>query len=102
MANTYERLVAAGAPAIVEPEFYRIKRDGYSDNALLVEVHKRRPYKGSDLLVRKTVYVETDVQVLHEVVEACKQAVGEIRLKEMVETIVGDHPAEPAEELQLT
>jgi hypothetical protein len=95
MANTYEALVAAGAPEIVEPQFYRIKRDGYSDNALLVEVRERRPYKGSDLLIRKTVYVETDDAVLAEVVEACKQAVGEIRLKAMVETIVGDHPAEP-------
>ncbi|MGO4251269.1 hypothetical protein AB4Y81_03290 [Paenarthrobacter sp. TAF1] len=93
MATTYEALVAAGAPAIVEPEFYRIKRDGYSDNALLVEVRKRRSYNGSDLLIRKTVYVETDEAVISEVVAACKQAVGEVRLKEMVETIVGDHPA---------
>jgi len=90
MANTYERLVAAGAPAIVEPEFYRIKPDFYNDGALVVEVRKRKPYNGSDLLISKTVYAVTDGELIHELVEVCKQAVGEIRLKDAVEDLTGD------------
>lgn len=91
MANTYERLVAAGAPAIVEPEFYRIKPDAYNDGALVVEVRKRKPYRGSELLIRKTAYGQTDEDLLFHVVEACKQAVGELRLKDAMSELSGDY-----------
>jgi len=46
--NTYDRLIALGAPRIAEPRFYRIK---LTDAGLIrVELRERRKRFGSDLL----------------------------------------------------
>lgn len=89
MANTYEKLVAAGAPAIVEPLFYRISENPI-DGDLTVEIRERKPYKGSTLKAKQTVsrYLLAQEGVA-AVVEAAEEAYSSLTVKELVSDLVG-------------
>lgn len=90
MANTYEKLIAAGAPAIVEPLFYRISESPIGDRDLTVEIRERKPYKGSTLKAKSTVsrYLLAREGVA-AVVEAAEEAYSAMTVSELVEEVVG-------------
>lgn len=89
MANSYELLVAAGAPAIVEPLFYRIYQE-YGTGTIVVEVRERRQYKGSDLKARRKVDLcGLPSQIPARVAEAATEAVMEIDTASVVASLVG-------------
>jgi hypothetical protein len=88
VANTYEKIVAAGAPAIVEPLFYRIFE--LHDQTLVVEIRERRPYKGSTLKAKATVSRYLLMQEgVEAVVEAAKEAYETMTANDLVESLVG-------------
>ncbi|UJQ86835.1 hypothetical protein PQE16_gp45 [Arthrobacter phage Reedo] len=89
MANPYEKLTAAGAPAIVEPLFYRIYENSINGD-LIVEIRERRPYKGSTLKSKATVsrYLLAQEGV-EAVVEAAEEAYSSLNVKDLVSEIVG-------------
>lgn len=89
MANTYEKLVAAGAPEIVEPRFYRIAED-YRNGELIVEVRERLPYKGSKLLASDRVNPLGASNVLEDVVETLGELVDLIDLNEAKAAVTGE------------
>lgn len=99
MANTYERLVEAGAPAIVEPLFYRIREiDGVPLGGLQVEVRLRRPRGGSDLVAARYVAPQRTAQAkLQAVVNMCQEAFEAYDADQILDRLVGDHsrPAVP-------
>lgn len=95
MANTYEKFVAAGAPAIVEPLFYRVHED-YGSKNIIVEVRERLPYKGSNLKAKRAVYTRRAAELLEEVVDAMKEAVEEVHFKAGVAGILGEHSSDPS------
>lgn len=89
MANTYEKLVAAGAPAIVEPLFYRLYEELVGGN-IVVEVRERRQYKGSDLKARLTVSTNgVPALVAERVAEAATEAVMELDYKSTLSGFLG-------------
>jgi hypothetical protein len=98
MSNSYEKFVAAGAPAITEPLFYRVHED-YTTKNIIVEVRERLPYKGSNLKAKRTVYTRRAAELLTEVIEAMTEAVEEVNFKAGLAGIVGEHsnnpPADP-------
>jgi hypothetical protein len=94
MANTYEKFVAAGAPAITEPLFYRVHED-YGTKNVIVEVRERLPYTGSNLKARRTVYTRRAAELLEEVVSAMTEAVEEVNFKAGLSGILGEHSADP-------
>lgn len=89
MANTYERLVAAGAPAIVEPRFYRI-HENYK-GGLRVEVRERNPRQGSVCLAHREIEKGRPSDVLADVVQAFQDLVEDLDLKDVVADLRGDH-----------
>lgn len=90
MANTYEKFIEAGAPAIVEPLFYRVHED-YTTKNIVVEVRERLPYRGSNLKAKRTVYTRRAAELLEEVVDAMKEAVEEVNFKAGLSGIIGEH-----------
>lgn len=91
MANIYERLVEAGAPAIVEPRFYRIYEA--LGEKLMIELRERRPRGGSNLLQSYAVQASDPEEVLQEVVEAAQLLVDRQKSEEIRAEIVGEHSA---------
>lgn len=95
--TTYDRLVAAGAPPLAEPLFYRVKFD--NDDDLVAEVRETRQRFGSDRLAARYIEVRAlqPDQVLPALVEALQAAVGDIRRRELVADFVGEFgPSEEA------
>lgn len=88
MANSYELLTAAGAPAIVEPLFYRINED-YATKNIIVEIRERRPYKGSNLKARVTVRPGLASVMAERVAEAAQEAYELMNYESTVEALVG-------------
>jgi hypothetical protein len=90
MANAYEKLVEAGAPAIVEPLFYRIYEDNFEKD-LVVEVRERRPYKGSNRLAyRRVDLYGLPSELPRRLAEAATEAVMEVDTKSVVAEFTGD------------
>ncbi|UJQ87183.1 hypothetical protein SEA_BAILEYBLU_45 [Arthrobacter phage BaileyBlu] len=89
MATTYEKLIAAGAPAIVEPRLYRIHED-YRNGELIVELRERLPYKGTRLLQTRRVDPRAATDVLSEVVSALAEAVEAQALSEAKTAVIGE------------
>ncbi|QNO12703.1 hypothetical protein SEA_SNEK_43 [Arthrobacter phage Snek] len=88
MANAYEKLVAAGAPAIVEPLFYRISENPLN-NYVILEIREREPYRGSKLKIRKQIRPGADLAV--RVAEAAQDAYDEIQYQDELAALVGEH-----------
>ncbi|WNN93695.1 hypothetical protein SEA_CALLINALLBARBZ_45 [Arthrobacter phage CallinAllBarbz] len=89
MANTYEKLIAAGAPAITEPRLYRIHED-YRNGELIVELRERLPYRGTKLLQTRRVDPREAADVLSKVVAALTEAVEAQALTEAKAALVGE------------
>ncbi|AYN57765.1 hypothetical protein PBI_DRMANHATTAN_45 [Arthrobacter phage DrManhattan] len=88
MANTYEKLVAAGAPAIVEPLFYRVAQA--HTGAIIVELRERLPYKGSNLKARRTVSLNgLPSEIPARVADAATECVMEHEAAVAVASLVG-------------
>lgn len=99
MANTYEKLIEAGAPAIVEPLFYRIYEE-YNSPTIVVEVRERRQYKGSDLKARRKVSLHgLPSEIPARVAEAATECVMEIDTKATVASLVGVASSEGREDV---
>lgn len=94
MANTYEKLVNAGAPAIVEPLFYRVHEHSINGN-IEVEVRERLPYRGSILKAKRVVSSRRAAELLENVVEAMKEAVEEVHFKSGLADLTGEHSSDP-------
>ncbi|QNJ56543.1 hypothetical protein SEA_NIOBE_43 [Arthrobacter phage Niobe] len=89
MANTYEKLIEAGAPAIVEPLFYRLYQE-YGTGTIVVEVRERRQYKGSDLKARRKVELYgLPSEIPARVADAATECVMEIDTASVVASLVG-------------
>ncbi|WVX87898.1 hypothetical protein SEA_BERRIE_47 [Arthrobacter phage Berrie] len=98
MVNTYEKLVAAGAPAIVEPLFYRLYQD--HTGAIVVEVRERRPYKGSNLKASRKVSTEgLPSELPQRVGDAATECVMELDTKAAVAALVGVASSEGREDV---
>lgn len=89
--NTLDRLVAAGAPAIAEPNFYRVAFTEAGD--LSVELRQRRKLFGSDRLARRTVTPNAAApgDTLGAVVEALRDMVGDAERARAIHSLLGDH-----------
>ncbi|UYL87649.1 hypothetical protein SEA_VRESIDENCE_45 [Arthrobacter phage VResidence] len=95
MSNTYEKLVNAGAPAIVEPLFYRVSENSVN-GSIIVEVRERLPYKGSNLKARRIVSSRRPAELLENVVEAMTEAVEEMEFKTGLASLTGEHSSADA------
>lgn len=93
MANSYEKFVAAGAPAIVEPRFYRVYEN--VGGSIVVEVRERLAYRGSTLKAKRTVSSRRAAELLENVVEAMREAVEEADFKAGLADLVGTHSSDP-------
>ena len=91
--NTLAPLVAAGAPEIAEPNFYRIAFTETGD--LNVELRERRKLFGSDLIARRTVTPNAarPDDTLTAVVVALSDMVGDAERARRVHELLGDHSA---------
>lgn len=88
MANSYELLTAAGAPAIVEPLFYRIHEDYVSKN-IVVEIRERRPYKGSNLKAKASVRPGLASVMASRVAEAALEAYERMNYEATLASLTG-------------
>jgi len=90
-SDTLDRLVAAGAPAIAEPYFYRIAFTEAGD--LSVQLRERRKLFGSDLISRRTVTPNADRpdDTLTAVVVALCDMVGAAERARRLHALLGDH-----------
>jgi len=93
MSNSYEKFVAAGAPAIVEPLFYRVWES--TNGSIVVEVRERLAYRGSTLRAKRTVGNRRASELLENVVEAMTEAVEEHHFKSGLADLVGVHSSDP-------
>lgn len=89
MASIYDRLVAAGAPEIIEPHFYRISET--LNGAVRVELRKRNTYNGSTVLGSEEIRPHGASEVVSEVVEALTELVDRYLLNEAVHELIGEH-----------
>lgn len=92
--DTFDRLVALGAPAIAEPRFYRIK---LTDAGLVrVELRERGRTFGSELLAATEVDTRrmSPASVPDAVVGACVTVVTQASSAEVVDGMLGDFGAE--------
>ncbi|WIC90202.1 hypothetical protein SEA_VROOMVROOM_52 [Arthrobacter phage VroomVroom] len=94
MASIFDRLVAAGAPAITEPHFYRISET--HTGTVRVELRIRNTYKGSTLLGQEEIRPHGASEVVQEVVEALTELVDRHLLKEAVNELIGEHAPSPS------
>lgn len=99
MANTYEKLIAAGAPAIVEPLFYRIYEDRFQQ-CIVVEVRERRQYKGSNLRASRKVSLDgLPSAMAGRVADAATECVMELETADAVAALVGVASSEGREDV---
>ena len=88
--DTYDRLIALGAPRVAEPRFYRIK---LTDAGLIrVELRERRKRFGSDLLAWHQFdprLIAAD-QVAAATASACVEIVARVGQAEPIHELLGD------------
>jgi len=89
--NTMDRLVAAGAPEVVEPHFYRIAHT--EEQNLAVELRVRRKRFGSDRVGRLVVAVNPNrpEEVLGNVVDALTAIHAEAARAHSITSLIGEH-----------
>jgi hypothetical protein len=93
MGTTYDRLVAAGAPALTEPRFYRITSP--EDGVLSVQLRERLPRLGSRVLGRRRVSAAAlnAEDVLPAVVGALREIVAAQIPDDTIGDLLGDYTA---------
>lgn len=96
MANLYDRLVAAGAPEITAPRFYRVRDefapDGPGSGGFTVELRETYPDGiGSKKLQSMTVYPPRGSTPQTLIVNACVRLVELQRQHEAFEEYLGNH-----------
>lgn len=94
MATTYERLVEAGAPAIVEPLFYRVSEYITNGRGIAIELRERKPRGGSRVLGRREIHTRAASELLGCIAEAARELVAEHDYYAATEALIGEHSSE--------